>query len=109
MAPIKGLMDPGHNKEYQALVREAAWKGILEALKEMNPDQLFLRNEDIVEALMDIQALVISSSNQADSPTKLRKTCEEFAKRLRFKTLAAQANDKEDGPLGEVIHLDSMQ
>ena len=106
---IKGLMDPGHNREYQNLVREAAWHGMLEALRELNPDQLLLRNEDIIDALIDIQAIMLSTSKQADTTTKLRKECDEYAKRLRIRATAARESAEKDGPLGDIIHLDEMQ
>ena len=106
---ISGLMDEGHNEQYQAAVREAAWKEMLLALKDPETNQVILRNEDIVEALMDIQAIMLSTSKETDSPTKLWKWCDEFSKRLRIKTAAARDSAQTQGPIGDVIHLDEHQ
>ena len=83
---IEGLTDEGSNTEYQKLVFDAAFKGIMEAVIHPETNQALLRNEDVIEALLNIQALVLHTSKEVSTPKKLRTTCEQFAKRLKTKT-----------------------
>jgi hypothetical protein len=94
----------GFDREYQQKISSAVVEAIMSAPKSADGTAV-LRNEDIVEALMTIQALMLSTSKNVASPTALRKWCEEYAKRLRVKTTACQKVPK---PF-DVLHLDEMQ
>jgi hypothetical protein len=94
---IPGLTSPDPNEEYQNLIFDAAWKAILLATKHPDSNKAFLRNQDIVDALLKIQAMVLSSGADAKVPSRLRQHCDEFAKGLRKPTQAFVDDEKLGG------------
>jgi hypothetical protein len=97
------------DRTYCDRVREAVWDAIVEASRDPGSNAAGLRNYEIYDALLQLQAMILASSKEAGSPTKLREISNEFAKRLRrlvgeFK----QTYDREGVPFG-VVHTDEMQ
>jgi hypothetical protein len=86
---IKGLTAPGPNNEYQELIRDAVWKAILLATRDDATNRAYLRNRDVIFALVDVQATLASSSKTLTSPTKVSEFSDMVAERLRVRTLEA--------------------
>jgi hypothetical protein len=82
------------DKRYQADIREAVWDAIVKATTDPETRRADIRNEDIIEALAGLQAVLLSASEEAKSSLNLRSWAEEFAKRLRTK--AAEAKERNE-------------
>lgn len=97
------------DRTYCDRIREAVWEAIVAASRNSVTNAARVRNYEIYDALLQLQAMILASSKEADSPAKMREISNEFAKRLRrlvaeFK----QAYDREGVPFA-VIHTDEMQ
>jgi stress response protein SCP2 len=71
------------DRAYRDRVREAVWEAIIEASRDPMTSIAPLRNYEIYDALLQLQAMILASSKQANSPTKMRAIGDQFAKRLR--------------------------
>lgn len=100
---IRGLTAPGMNDDYQDLIRDEVWKAILLATRDEATNQAYLRNEDIIFALVDLQAIVASSSESLTSPTKIREFSDRIAKRLRQRTIEAVQAKAEHGSIADTL------
>jgi hypothetical protein len=94
---------------YRDRIRDAVWNAILERSRDPATNVAALRNYEIYDALLQIQAMILATSKQAGSPTEMRATGNDFAKRLR--RLVAEFKktyDREGAPFA-VIHTDEFQ
>jgi hypothetical protein len=92
---MTGGAKPGTDRKYQAEVRDAAWRAILKAITDPETRRSDVREEDIIEALTDLTAMVISATDAAKSNIAIRDRVEAISKRLR--TRANEAVTKEEG------------
>ena len=83
-----------YDKEYQADIRDAVWEAILKATTDPETKRADIKSEDIIEALLGLQAILLSTCEVARSSLTLRDWSEEFAKRVRTKT--GEAKDREE-------------
>jgi len=95
------------DEEYQDRVMMAVWKAIILETRDPTTNAAMLRNEDIIDALVTVQAFMLSSSKAAASPTKLREWCTEFSKRLHRRTKEVIASG--ETPFDHVVNLDERQ
>ena len=73
-----------------------------------NTNMAPLRNYEIYDALLQIQAMILASSKQAQSPNKMRGIYHDFAERLPKHVGEFKSTYELEGiPLG-VIHIDEM-
>jgi len=96
------------DQAYCDRIRETVWHAILEASRDPKTNTTPLRNYEIYDALLQLQASILASSKDAGSPAKMRVIGDQFAKRLR--RLVAEfrkAYDREGTPFA-VIHTDDM-
>ena len=68
------------DRAYCDRIREAVWEAIIEASRDPATDLAPLRNYEIYDALLQLQAMILASSKEACSPTKMRAISTEFAK-----------------------------
>lgn len=94
---------------YRDRIRDAVWKAIVEASRDSVSGVAPLRNYEIYDALLQIQAMILASSKEVGSPTQLRATGIEFAKRLRRLVAEFKRTYDRDGVPFAVIHTDEMQ
>ena len=88
-------MNAGGDRKYQAEVRDAAWRAILRAVTDPETRRADIREDDIVEALTDLAAIVVSSTDAAKSSITLRDRVEAISKKMRIR--AGDAVLKEEG------------
>jgi hypothetical protein len=79
-----------YDRDFQVDIREAAWEGIIKATTDPETKRADIRNEDIVEILGELQAIILSSSETAKSSINLRSYVDDFGKRLRERTMKAK-------------------
>jgi hypothetical protein len=106
-SPLKQI--DAFDSDYRDRIREAAWKAIIDASRDPRTNVARLRNYEIYDAMLQIQAMILASSKQAQSPNKMREIYHDFAKRLRrhvgeFK----RSYEREDAPFS-VVYTDEMQ
>lgn len=97
------------DRAYCDRIRDVVWEAILEASRDPTTNVATLRNYEIYDALLQLQAMILASSKQAGSPVKMRAIGDRFAKRLR--RLVAEFKrtyDREGMPFG-VVHTDEIQ
>ena len=94
---------------YCERIRDAVWKTIIETSRDPETKMAALRNYEIYDALLQLQAVILASSKETSSPTRARETSNEFAKRLR--RLIAQFKEEydRDGMPFDVVHTDEIQ
>ena len=90
ISEIPGLTAPGENLRYRNHVTLALWDALHAATRDDATGQSFLLNEDIVLALVDIQAMIASSSSDLSSPTRVREWSGSIRKELHRRMVAAQ-------------------
>jgi len=97
------------DRPYCDRIREAVWNAIVEASRDPQTKVAALRNYEIYDALLQLQAMILASSKETSSPAKARETCNAFAKRLR--RLIGEFRERYDqaGMPFDVIHTDEMQ
>ena len=97
------------DRAYCDRVRDAVWQAIVEASRDPKTRMAALRNYEIYDALLQLQAMILASSKETQTPTRARETCNEFAKRLR-RLIAQfrQAYDRDGIPF-DVVHADELQ
>ncbi len=97
------------DREYRDRIRDAVWKAIIEGTRDPITNMVPLRNYEIYDALLQIQAMILASSKQAGAPNKMREIYHDFAKRLRKHVGEFKRTYELEGiPFG-VIHTDEMQ
>ena len=95
---------------YRDRVRDAVWKTIIEVCRDPETNVAALRNHEIYDALVWIQAMFLATSKEASSPTKIRELADQFSKKLRKKIPEFKAAfEKHGSPFDTVIHTDEMQ
>jgi len=90
-------------------IRDAVWEAVLEASRDPVTNVTPLRNYEIYDALLQLQAMILASSKEAGSPTKMRAIGSQFAKRLRRLVAEFKKNHDREGAPFAVIHTDEMQ
>jgi hypothetical protein len=94
---------------YCERIREAVWDAIVAASRDPATQVAHLRNYEIYDALLQLQAMILASSKEAGSPAKMRGIGNEFAKRLsRLVAEFKKSYDREGLPFG-IVHTDEMQ
>jgi hypothetical protein len=94
---------------YRDRIREAVWAAIVAASRDPATGLAPVRNYEIYDALLQVQALILASSKQASSPTKIREIANEFAKRLKKHVAAFKKTYARDGVPFDVLHTDDLQ
>jgi hypothetical protein len=108
MKAERGQMD-AFDRAYCERMRDAVWNAIVRASRDPVINTAQLRNYEIYDALLQLQAMILASSKEAGSPTKMREISNEFAKRLRrLVAEIKQTYDSEGVPFG-VINTDEIQ
>lgn len=97
------------NRPYRDRIRDAVWNAIVETVRDPATNMVPLRNYEIYDALLQLQAMILASSKQAGSPTKMREIANDFAKRLRRLVAEFKKTYDRDGVPFQVIHTDEMQ
>jgi hypothetical protein len=93
---------------YRDKVRDAVWAAIVAASRDPATGLAPVRNYEIYDALLQVQAMILASSKQASSPTKTRQIANELAKRLRTHVAAfRKAYDREGVPF-DVVHTEEL-
>ncbi len=97
------------DRAYCDRIREAVWEAVIKASRDPTTNVSQLRNYEIYDALLQLQAMVLASSKDAGSPSKMREIGQEFAKRLcRFVAAFRKAYEREGIPFG-VVHTNELQ
>lgn len=97
------------DRAYCDRIRDAVWETIVAASRDPATNLAQLRNYEIYDALLQLQAMILASSKEAGSPAKIRGIGHEFAKRLsRLVAEFKKSYDREGLPFG-VVHTDEMQ
>jgi len=97
------------DRAYRDRILQAVWQAIVDASRDPASNTAQLRNYEIYDALLQAQAMILASSNDASSATQMGGISNEFAKRLR--RLVAElksAYDRDGFPFG-VMHTDKIQ
>jgi hypothetical protein len=94
---------------YRDRIRHAIWTAILEASRDPTTNMAPLRNYEIYDALLQLQAIILASSKQASSAAEMRVIGAQFAKRLRRLVAEFKKAYDRDGLPFDVIHTDEMQ
>ncbi|HTV30667.1 MAG TPA: hypothetical protein VMF32_23180 [Xanthobacteraceae bacterium] len=97
------------DQAYCDRIRDAVWDAIIAASRDPATKVARLCNYEIYDALLQLQAMILASSKEAGSPTKMRGIGNEFAKRLsRLVAEFKKSYDREGLPFG-VVHTNEMQ
>jgi hypothetical protein len=97
------------DRAYRDRILQAVWQAIIDASRDPATQTAQLHNYEIYDALLQIQAMILASSKEANSAAQMRGIGNEFAKRLR--RLVAEfkdAYDRDGLPFG-VSHTDKIQ
>jgi hypothetical protein len=97
------------DSQYRDRIREAVWGAILEAVRDPATNMASLRNYEIYDALLQLQAMILACSKQAGSPRKMREVSNDFAKRFRRHVAEYKKAYDRDGLPFDVIYTDEMQ
>lgn len=97
------------DRTYCERMRDVIWEAIVEAARDPASVVAPLRNYEIYDALLQLQAMILASSKEAGSPTKMRTISDQFAKRLRRLVAEFKKTYDRDGAPFAVIHTDEMQ
>ena len=97
------------DRAYCERIRDAVWDAIIAASRDPATKVAQLRNYEIYDALLQLQAMILASSKEAGSAAKMRSVGNEFAKRLsRLVAEFKKSYDRDGLPFG-VVHTDEMQ
>jgi hypothetical protein len=97
------------DQAYCDRIRDAVWEAVIAASRDPATKVAQLRNYEIYDALLALQAMILASSKEAGSPAKMRGIGNEFAKRLsRLVAEFKKSYDRDGVPFG-IIHSDEMQ
>jgi hypothetical protein len=94
---------------YRDRIRYAALKAIMDASIDPTTNIAALRNHEIYDAPLDLQAMILATSKDMGSPTKMRETADQFSKKLRRRITEFKAEYDKNGPPFPVLHTDEMQ
>ena len=94
---------------YRDRMRDAVWNAILEASRDPTTNMATLRNYEIYDALLQLQAIILASSKQAASAAEMRVIGAQFARRLRRLVAEFKKTYDRDGAPFAVLHTDEMQ
>ena len=97
------------DRDYRDRIRDAVWDAILEASRDSTTNLVSLRNYEIYDALLQLQAIILASSRQAGSAAEMRLIGDQFAKRLRRLVAEFKKTYDRDGAPFTVLHTDEMQ
>jgi len=97
------------DRAYCERVREALWKAVVDVSRDPATGVAVLRNYEVYDALLQLQAMILASSKEAQSPRRARETSEEFAKRLRQLVARYRRKYEAVGLPFEVVHTDELQ
>ncbi len=94
---------------YRDKVREAVWTAVVIASRDPVTGLAPVRNYEVYDALLQVQAMIIAGSKQASSPAKIREIANELSKRLRKHIVKIKkAYERDDIPF-DVLHTDELQ
>ena len=97
------------DRTYCDRIREVVWEAVIAASRDPTTNVAQLRNYEIYDALLQLQAMILASSKDASSPTKMRGIGTEFAKRLcRLVAEFRKSYDRQGVPF-DVMHTDEIQ
>lgn len=74
-------------REYEQDIFQVVWKAIMVAARDPETDVVMLRAGEICNALSFVQAMLLATSDDISSPTKIRSWCDDYAKALYRRTL----------------------
>jgi hypothetical protein len=94
---------------YRDKVRDSVWAAIVVASRDPASGLAPVRNYEVYDALLQVQAMILASSKQASSPTKTREIANELAKRLRTHVAAFRKAYARDGAPFDVLHTEDLQ
>ncbi|HUD85646.1 MAG TPA: hypothetical protein VMR17_04295 [Xanthobacteraceae bacterium] len=97
------------DREYRDRIRNVVWEAVIRGSRDPTTNLAPLRNYEIYDALLQIQAMILASSKDSRSTTKMRTIGIEFAKRLRRLVAEFKRAYDRDGVPFDVIHTDEMQ
>lgn len=97
------------DRAYCDRIRDTVWQAIITASRDPATQIAQLRDYEVYDALLQLQAMILASSKDAGSPAKMRGIGNEFAKRLyRLVGEFKRTYDRDGLPFG-VVHTDEMQ
>jgi hypothetical protein len=97
------------DRAYRDRIRDVVWDAILEASRDPTTNVAPLRNYEIYDALLQLQAIILARSKQAGSAAEMRVLGAHFAKRLRRLVAEFKKTYDRDGAPFAVLHTDEMQ
>jgi hypothetical protein len=97
------------DRAYRDRIRDAVWDAILAASRDPKTGMTALRNYEIYDALLQLQAIILASSKQAASAAEMRVIGAQFARRLRRLVAEFKKTYDRDGAPFAVLHTDEMQ
>jgi hypothetical protein len=97
------------DRPYRDRIRDAVWEAILEASRDPATNLAPLRNYEIYDALLQLQAIILASSKQASSAAEIRVIDDQFARRLRRLVAEFKKTYDRAGAPFAVLHTDEMQ
>jgi hypothetical protein len=97
------------NSAYRDRIRDALWNAMIETARDPASGIVTLRNYELYDALLQLQAKLLASSKAAASPAKMREISNHLAKRLRRHIAEFKRIYDRDGIPFDVIHTDEMQ
>ena len=97
------------DRAYRDRICDTVWKAIIDASRDPGTGVAPLRNYEIYDALLQIQAMLVASSKDGGSPAKLREIGNDFSKRLRRLVTEFRKVYLRDGIPFETVHTDEIQ
>ena len=97
------------DRAYCDRVRAAVWETIIATSRDPATNLAQIRNYEIYDALLQLQAMILASSKEAGSPGKMHAIVREFAKRLRRLVAEFKEAYQREGLPFDVLHTDEMQ
>jgi hypothetical protein len=94
---------------YRDRIHDAALKAIMDASTDPATNVAALRNHEIYDALINLQAMILATSKDMGSPTKIRQIAEIFSKKLRRRIAEFKAEFEKNGTPFTVLHTNEMQ
>jgi len=97
------------NSAYRDRIRDALWNAMIETARDPATGMVIVRNYELYDALLQLQAMILAGSKEAASPAKTREISHNLAKRLRRHISEFKKIYDRDGIPFDVIHTDEMQ
>ena len=83
-----------YDKDHEVALLEAITRAIFESSTVSDANAIVIRTVEAAEALLTVLAGILAMSPAATrSPTAIRKTCDDFGKRLRRQIAAAEGSE----------------